>query len=221
MLSSSLFQLFIYLVICDYTNVICLPLVQSMPPVALCDCMWGRGKGCWGCWGAWYEKCVRVLFFFFLFEGGEGLKHDVYCWAKILEGQAFRKIDYLIIYYCHFLPYELLCLSVFFLFLLVYYPLWLLLLIDKIVCCILQIMIGILFFLFEFYDDQLLAFMVLILVWLCELFTLIRSLSLSLSMIYVYIYISIYIYIYILCMFVYVYMYIHMHKYYISVCIFI
>lgn len=39
-------------------------------------------------------------------------------------------------------------------------------------------MIGILFFLFEFYDDQLLAFMVLILVWLCELFTLIRSFSL-------------------------------------------
>nr|GEW40543.1 membralin like [Tanacetum cinerariifolium] len=35
------------------------------------------------------------------------------------------------------------------------------------------IMIGILFFLFEFYVDQLLAFMVLILVWLCELFTLI------------------------------------------------
>ncbi|CAK7357041.1 unnamed protein product [Dovyalis caffra] len=35
------------------------------------------------------------------------------------------------------------------------------------------IMIGILFFLFEFYSDQLLAFMVLILVWLCELFTLI------------------------------------------------
>lgn len=35
------------------------------------------------------------------------------------------------------------------------------------------IMIGILFFLFEFYDDQLLAFMVLVLVWLCELFTLI------------------------------------------------
>ncbi|KAF9589822.1 hypothetical protein IFM89_028757 [Coptis chinensis] len=35
------------------------------------------------------------------------------------------------------------------------------------------IMIGILFFLFEFYDDQLLAFMVLILVWMCELFTLI------------------------------------------------
>lgn len=34
-------------------------------------------------------------------------------------------------------------------------------------------MIGILFFLFEFYDDQLLAFMVLILVWLCEIFTLI------------------------------------------------
>ncbi|CAF2380563.1 unnamed protein product [Brassica napus] len=34
-------------------------------------------------------------------------------------------------------------------------------------------MIGILFFLFEFYDDQLLAFMVLVLVWLCELFTLI------------------------------------------------
>ncbi|KAB1207048.1 Membralin [Morella rubra] len=36
------------------------------------------------------------------------------------------------------------------------------------------IMIGILFFLFEFYDDQLLAFTVLILVWLSELFTLIR-----------------------------------------------
>ncbi|KHG02113.1 Membralin [Gossypium arboreum] len=36
------------------------------------------------------------------------------------------------------------------------------------------IMIGILFFLFEFYDDQLLAFMVLILVWICELFILIR-----------------------------------------------
>nr|VDD23655.1 unnamed protein product [Brassica rapa] len=35
------------------------------------------------------------------------------------------------------------------------------------------IMIGILFLLFEFYDDQLLAFMVLVLVWLCELFTLI------------------------------------------------
>ncbi|XP_024024446.1 uncharacterized protein LOC21399766 isoform X2 [Morus notabilis] len=35
------------------------------------------------------------------------------------------------------------------------------------------IMIGILFFLFEFYDDQLLAFVVLILVWLSELFTLI------------------------------------------------
>ncbi|KAL4308672.1 hypothetical protein GQ457_01G000640 [Hibiscus cannabinus] len=35
------------------------------------------------------------------------------------------------------------------------------------------IMIGILFFLFEFYEDQLLAFMVLILVWLCELFILI------------------------------------------------
>lgn len=35
------------------------------------------------------------------------------------------------------------------------------------------IMIGILFFLFEFYDDQLLAFMVLIVVWMCELFTLI------------------------------------------------
>lgn len=37
-----------------------------------------------------------------------------------------------------------------------------------------QIMIGILFFLFEFFDDQLLAFMVLTLVWLCELFTMIR-----------------------------------------------
>jgi hypothetical protein len=37
----------------------------------------------------------------------------------------------------------------------------------------LQIMIGILFFLFEFFDDQLLAFMVMTLVWLCELFTMI------------------------------------------------
>ncbi|XLR19341.1 hypothetical protein HN51_066028, partial [Arachis hypogaea] len=37
----------------------------------------------------------------------------------------------------------------------------------------LQIMIGILFFLFEFYDDQMLAFMVLILFWLCKIFTLI------------------------------------------------
>ncbi|XP_042454964.1 membralin-like protein At1g60995 isoform X2 [Zingiber officinale] len=36
------------------------------------------------------------------------------------------------------------------------------------------IMIGILFFLFEFYDDQLLAILVLTLVWLCELFTMIR-----------------------------------------------
>lgn len=35
-------------------------------------------------------------------------------------------------------------------------------------------MIGILFFLFEFFDDQLLAFLVLTLVWLCELFTMIR-----------------------------------------------
>ncbi|CAA7408968.1 unnamed protein product [Spirodela intermedia] len=35
------------------------------------------------------------------------------------------------------------------------------------------IMIGILFFLFEFYDDQMLAFLVLALVWLCELFTMI------------------------------------------------
>lgn len=34
-------------------------------------------------------------------------------------------------------------------------------------------MIGILFFLFEFFDDQLLAFMVMTLVWLCELFTMI------------------------------------------------
>ncbi|KMZ69169.1 putative Membralin [Zostera marina] len=33
------------------------------------------------------------------------------------------------------------------------------------------IMIGILFFLFEFYNDQLLAFLILTLVWLCELFT--------------------------------------------------
>ncbi|KAK4254384.1 hypothetical protein QN277_009774 [Acacia crassicarpa] len=37
------------------------------------------------------------------------------------------------------------------------------------------IMIGVLFFLFEFYDDQLIAFTVLILVWLCELFTLISA----------------------------------------------
>ncbi|KAG5384618.1 hypothetical protein IGI04_036088 [Brassica rapa subsp. trilocularis] len=43
------------------------------------------------------------------------------------------------------------------------------------------IMIGILFLLFEFYDDQLLAFMVLVLVWLCELFTLI-SLRTPISM---------------------------------------
>jgi hypothetical protein len=35
------------------------------------------------------------------------------------------------------------------------------------------IMIGILFFLFEFFDDQLLAFMVLTLVWICELYTMI------------------------------------------------
>lgn len=40
-----------------------------------------------------------------------------------------------------------------------------------------QIMIGILFFLFEFYEDQLLAFMVLTLVWLCEIFTLMRSVA--------------------------------------------
>ena len=50
---------------------------------------------------------------------------------------------------------------------------------NRVLNWFLQIMIGILFFLFEFYDDQLLAFMVLILVWLSELFTLIRSLSLS------------------------------------------
>lgn len=56
-------------------------------------------------------------------------------------------------------------------------------------CLYLQIMIGILFFLFEFYDDQLLAFMVLILVWLCELFTLIRFLS------FLYIYISVYVFV--------------------------
>ncbi|KAG0593955.1 hypothetical protein M758_UG035000 [Ceratodon purpureus] len=43
------------------------------------------------------------------------------------------------------------------------------------------IMIGILFFLFEFFDDQLLAFMVLTLVWLCELFTMI-SVRMPLSM---------------------------------------
>uniref|UniRef100_A0A0D6R123 Membralin n=1 Tax=Araucaria cunninghamii TaxID=56994 RepID=A0A0D6R123_ARACU len=45
------------------------------------------------------------------------------------------------------------------------------------------IMIGILFFLFEFYDDQLLAFMVLTLVWLCELFMMI-SVRTTLSMQY-------------------------------------
>eukprot|EP00246_Nothoceros_aenigmaticus_P008726 TRINITY_DN2368_c0_g1_i1.p1 TRINITY_DN2368_c0_g1~~TRINITY_DN2368_c0_g1_i1.p1 ORF type:complete len:763 (-),score=134.29 TRINITY_DN2368_c0_g1_i1:664-2952(-) len=45
------------------------------------------------------------------------------------------------------------------------------------------IMIGILFFLFEFFDDQLLAFMVLTLVWLCELFTMI-SVRTPLSMQY-------------------------------------
>ncbi|KAJ6815159.1 uncharacterized protein M6B38_321410 [Iris pallida] len=43
------------------------------------------------------------------------------------------------------------------------------------------IMIGILFFLFEFYDDQLLAFLVLTLVWLCELFTM-MSVRTSISM---------------------------------------
>jgi hypothetical protein len=43
------------------------------------------------------------------------------------------------------------------------------------------IMIGILFFLFEFYDDQMLAFLVLTLVWLCELFTMI-SVRTSISM---------------------------------------
>ncbi|KAL3700682.1 hypothetical protein R1sor_018704 [Riccia sorocarpa] len=45
------------------------------------------------------------------------------------------------------------------------------------------IMIGILFFLFEFFDDQLLAFMVLTLVWLCELYTMI-SVRTPLSMQY-------------------------------------
>ncbi|KAJ7528547.1 hypothetical protein O6H91_15G007700 [Diphasiastrum complanatum] len=45
------------------------------------------------------------------------------------------------------------------------------------------IMIGILFFLFEFFDDQLLAFMVLTLVWLCELFTMI-SVRTPVSMLY-------------------------------------
>lgn len=43
------------------------------------------------------------------------------------------------------------------------------------------IMIGILFFLFEFYDDLLLAFLVLTLFWLCELFTMI-SVRTSISM---------------------------------------
>uniref|UniRef100_A0A1D1XLX2 Membralin n=1 Tax=Anthurium amnicola TaxID=1678845 RepID=A0A1D1XLX2_9ARAE len=43
------------------------------------------------------------------------------------------------------------------------------------------IMIGILFFLFEFYHDQVLAFLVLILVWVCELFTMI-SVRTSISM---------------------------------------
>jgi hypothetical protein len=45
------------------------------------------------------------------------------------------------------------------------------------------IMIGILFFLFEFFDDQLLAFMVLTLVWICELYTMI-SVRTPLSMQY-------------------------------------
>lgn len=45
------------------------------------------------------------------------------------------------------------------------------------------IMIGILFFLFEFFNDQLLAFMVLTLVWLCELFTMV-SVRTRISMIY-------------------------------------
>eukprot|EP00850_Spirogloea_muscicola_P010271 SM000060S19603 [mRNA] locus=s60:29067:34348:- [translate_table: standard] len=45
------------------------------------------------------------------------------------------------------------------------------------------IMIGILFFLFEFFDDSLLAFMILTLVWLCELFTMI-SMRTRLSMQY-------------------------------------
>lgn len=45
------------------------------------------------------------------------------------------------------------------------------------------IMIGILFFLFELYNDQLLAFLILLLVWLCELFTLI-SVRTPLSMKY-------------------------------------
>lgn len=58
---------------------------------------------------------------------------------------------------------------------------------DNIIIWKLQIMIGILFFLFEFYDDQLLAFMVLVLVWLCELFTLIRLLLLLLPQLPVYV----------------------------------
>ncbi|XP_020092322.1 uncharacterized protein LOC109712925 isoform X1 [Ananas comosus] len=45
------------------------------------------------------------------------------------------------------------------------------------------IMIGILFFLFEFYDDQLLAFLVLTLVWLCELFMMI-SVRTSISVLF-------------------------------------
>lgn len=35
------------------------------------------------------------------------------------------------------------------------------------------VMVGILFFLFEFYNDQLLAFMILAMVWVCELFSVI------------------------------------------------
>jgi len=35
------------------------------------------------------------------------------------------------------------------------------------------IMVGILFFLFEFFSDQLLAFMVLTLVWMCEVYSVI------------------------------------------------
>lgn len=89
----------------------------------------------------------------------------------MLRVQTFRNIDNLFSYHCHFLQYKLFSLLFYIIFYDYHY------LIDNIVYCVLQIMIGILFFLFEFYDDQLLAFMVLILVWLCELFTLIRYLS--------------------------------------------
>lgn len=41
---------------------------------------------------------------------------------------------------------------------------------TAVVLIMFPIMIGILFFLFEFYDDELLAFLVLTLVWLCAVY---------------------------------------------------